>query len=257
MSLDRLSLATIPITCLFNELRVSEATGFVWKRRDSLYLVTNWHVAAAANPLNRALLSKRGLRPNKFRCPFIIRIGGFERELIEIPIRDANDDPLWLVHPSQDRRPVDIAVIPIDARTMGSKVSLFPVNELAPGRVAVMIGMDVFVLGYPFGSGPPAFPVWKRGSIASEPDLVKMTTGYYLIDTASRPGMSGSPVILRSWKGHVMESNNFTAMTDGPIDRVIGIYSGRKDVHPSEAQIGMVWHVDYIEEIIDSNKRDT
>ena len=73
------------------------------------------------------------------------------------------------------------------------KVTLLPVNELAPGRIAIMIGMDVFILGYPFGSGPPAFPVWKRGSIASEPDLVKTTNGYYLIDTASRPGMSGSP----------------------------------------------------------------
>jgi hypothetical protein len=27
-----------------------------------------------------------------------------------------------------------------------------------------------------FGSKPPSFPVWKRGSIASEPDLVRLTT---------------------------------------------------------------------------------
>ena len=26
------------------------------------------------------------------------------------------------------------------------------------------------------GSKPPSFPVWKRGSIASEPDLVRLTT---------------------------------------------------------------------------------
>jgi hypothetical protein len=53
-----------------------------------------------------------------------------------------------------------------------------------------------------------------------------------------------------------MESNNFMAMTDGPIDRVIGIYSGRKEDAPGEAQIGMVWHVDYIDHIVDENKRD-
>jgi hypothetical protein len=69
--------------------------------------------------------------------------------------------------------------------------------------------------------------------------------------------MSGSPVILRSWKGHVMESNNFVATTEGHIDRIIGIYSGRKEDAPGEAQIGMVWHVDYINDIIDGNKRDT
>jgi hypothetical protein len=98
--------------------------------------------------------------------------------------------------------------------------------------------------------------VWKRGSIASEPDLVKLTTQYYLIDTASRPGMSGSPVILRSWSNHILESSNFVSNSDKPIDRVIGIYSGRKDNAPAEAQIGMVWHADYIDEIIDHNVYD-
>jgi hypothetical protein len=53
-----------------------------------------------------------------------------------------------------------------------------------------------------------------------------------------------------------METNSFMAMTEGSIDRVIGIDSGRKDDAPSEAQIGMVWHVDYIDDIIDGNKRD-
>jgi hypothetical protein len=137
-----------------------------------------------------------------------------------------------------------------------TKVTLLPVNELAPGKIAIMIGMDVFILGYPFGSKPPAFPVWKRGSIASEPDLVRLSTGYYLVDTASRPGMSGSPVILRSWSNHILESNMWTASNDKlPIDRVIGVYSGR--LRPEDAQIGIVWHVEYIDQIIDSGRRDT
>jgi hypothetical protein len=256
MSVDLLSLSTVPITPFFNDLRLPEATGFVWKRRDSFYLITNWHVAAATNVFTNRLLLCGGSRPNRFQCPFVIRMGMFERETIDIPIRDENDEPLWLVHATQKIRPVDIVAIPLDADALKGRVTLFPINELAPSRIAIMIGMEVFILGYPFGSGPPAFPVWKRGSIASEPDLVRMTTGYYLIDTASRPGMSGSPVILRSWKGHVMESSNFMAMTDGPIDRVIGIYSGRKDDAPGEAQIGMVWHADYIDDIIDGNERD-
>jgi hypothetical protein len=118
-----------------------------------------------------------------------------------------------------------------------------------------MVGMDVFILGYPFGAQPPAFPIWKRGSIASEPYLVHSTTGYYLVDTASRPGMSGSPVILRSWSNHILESNMWTTTSDKlPIDRIIGVYSGRKI--PTDAQIGIVWHVDYIDEIIDGAKRD-
>jgi hypothetical protein len=256
MAVDRLSLSTIPITPFFNDFQLPEATGFVWRRGDRFYLITNWHVAAATNIFTNRLILKSGARPNRFRCSFIIRVGELERETFDIRIRDENDEPLWLVYPAQHMRAVDVIAIPLDVDALKGKVTLLPVNELAPGRIAIMIGMDVFIIGYPFGSGPPAFPVWKRGSIASEPDLVKMSTGYYLIDTASRPGMSGSPVILRSWKGHVMESNTFMAMTDGPIDRFIGIYSGRKEDAPGEAQIGMVWHADYIDHIIDGNKRD-
>jgi hypothetical protein len=257
MPLDRLSLATIPIRPLFNETPLPVATGFVWKRRDRFYLITNWHVASATHLFTKTLLLKGGSRPNKFQCHFIIRVGEYERECIEIAVRDENDNPRWLVHPLQDRRPVDIIAVPLNAEELKGRVALLPVNELAPGKLAIMVGMEVFILGYPFGLAPPAFPVWKRGSIASEPDLVKLDNGYYLIDTASRPGMSGSPVILRSWSNHILESSNWVATTDSPIDRIIGVYSGRKDNSPEEAQIGMVWQVDYIEEIIDCNILDT
>jgi len=151
---------------------------------------------------------------------------------------------------------VDLVALPLDYESLKTKVTLLPVNELASGEIAVMIGMDVFILGYPFGSKPPGFPVWKRGSIASEPDLVRLSTGYYLVDTTSRPGMSGSPVILRSWSNHILESNMWTISNDHlPIDRIIGVYSGR--LQPTDAQIGIVWHVEYIDQIIDVGKRDT
>jgi Trypsin-like peptidase domain len=256
MALDRLSLSTVPISTFFNETALPEATGFVWKRRDHYYLITNLHVATAKHAQTDMNLLKGAARPNIFRCHFVIKVGQYERETINIPIRDEHDRPLWLIHPTQSRRRIDVVAIPLDAEELKKKVTLLPVNELAPGRLAIMVGMDVFILGYPFGSRPPAFPVWKRGSIASEPDLVKLTTGYYLVDTASRPGMSGSPAILRSWSNHILESNMFTATTNAPIDRVIGIYSGRVDAAPSEAQIGMVWHVDYIDDIIDGNILD-
>ena len=49
MALDHLSLATVPITPLFEGTTLPEATGFVWKRGDRHYLITNWHVASATN----------------------------------------------------------------------------------------------------------------------------------------------------------------------------------------------------------------
>ncbi len=192
MPFDRLSLSTLPITPFFNDLQLSEATGFIWKRRERFYLITNWHVVSALDLFTKTHLSKGGSRPNKFRCHVLVRVGEYWHEPIDVPIRDENDQPLWLIHPAQEMRAIDIVALPLDYDSLKTKVTLLPVNELAPGKIAVMIGMDVFILGYPFGSKPPAFPVWKRGSIASEPDLVRVSTGYYLVDTASRPARRSS-----------------------------------------------------------------
>jgi hypothetical protein len=46
-----------------------------------------------------------------------------------------------------------------------------------------------------------------RGRVASEPDLVRLTKDYLLVDTASRPGTAGSPVILRSWGNHLVRAH--------------------------------------------------
>jgi hypothetical protein len=135
-------------------------------------------------------------------------------------------------------------------------ISLYPLNVLANARLRIEIGKEVFILGYPFKIEPPAYPVWKRGSIASEPQLARFTTDYMLADTASRPGMSGAPVIRRSWTNHMVEPG-FVALVDTPINKFIGVYSGRVPTdHPYEAQIGLVWADYLIDEIIAGNIRD-
>jgi hypothetical protein len=41
-------------------------------------------------------------------------------------------------------------------------VNFYPINTLkSEADLAVRIGLDVFILGYPFGNSPPGFPVWK------------------------------------------------------------------------------------------------
>jgi hypothetical protein len=78
-------------------------------------------------------------------------MGEFERETIDIPVRDENDEPLWLIHAAQKFRALDIVAIQLDADALKGKVTVLPFNGLAPDRIAIMIGMDVFILGYPFG----------------------------------------------------------------------------------------------------------
>src|SRR5258705_2979642 len=62
-----------------------------------------------------------------------------------------------------------------------------------------------------------------------------------LVDTASRPGMSGAPVIRRSWTNHMVDPG-VLALVDTPLNKFIGVYSGRLPTdHPHEAQVGIVW----------------
>jgi hypothetical protein len=251
--IDAFSLTTVPIQQFANGQPMKSATGFVWKDGNQHYLITNWHVVTGRNAATGELETQA--RPEMLRALFNIRVGDFGKQQYDITIRDQNHHPLWLVYPSRGRS-VDIVAIPLPMTGTEPMMDMYPINTLLSKTLKIKIGMDVFILGYPFGAEPPAFPVWKRGSIASVPDLVMMTTGYYLVDTASRPGMSGAPVILRSWTNDFAEGS-IRAINDEPATNLIGVYSGRLHADKSEAQIGMVWHHSYIHNIIAGGMRDT
>ena len=251
-TIDQFTLTAIPLEQYFNDTYLGHATGFLWKIENQSYLVTNWHVVTAQDFFTRENLHDHGGRPNMLRARFQIP-GTWEKQQYDIHIRDKEDNPLWLIHPGTR---VDIAVLPFTPNEPVI-IGLYPLNVLANAELYIAIGMDVFILGFPFKIAPPAFPIWKRGSIASEPDLARLTNGYMHVDTASRPGMSGAPVIHRSWWRHVTRPG--AEVFDGAArTRFLGVYSGRVPVdHPHEAQIGLVWHASYIDEIIAGGMKDT
>ena len=133
MPLDRLSLATTPVSQFFNDRQLGVATGFVWKRNERYYLITNWHVVSCLNFFTKTHLLKGGSRPNKLRCHFIIRVGDYGRELIDLPIRNEDDEPLWLIHPLQEKRAIDIVALPLNHEDLKTRVTLLPVNESSAG----------------------------------------------------------------------------------------------------------------------------
>jgi hypothetical protein len=103
-------------------------------------------------------------------------------------------------------------------------------------RLEAAVGMDCFILGFPEGLFGAAFtPIWKRGSIAAEPYLQ-----HPYLDSATRPGMSGSPVIVRHsgflGSGHALTSTEVI----GTVERFVAIYSGRalRPIEASKAGVG-------------------
>ena len=219
------------------------------------YLITNWHVITGRNARTGKLEGQA--RPDLFKVMFNTRIMDFGKKPCEIRIRDESHNPAWFAHPMRQRGS-DVVALPLPIPGNDPIINMYPINTLkSESDLAVRIGMDVFILGYPFGAPPPGFPVWKRGSIASEPDLTRMGAGYTLVDTASRPGMSGAPVIRRSWASHMLEDDAISADST-PQSKFIGIYSGRLHTNDqTDAQLGMVWPVKDIEEVIWGKKLDT
>jgi hypothetical protein len=247
-NIDIYSLTTVPIEQCANGLPFGIATGFVWLKGPQPYLITNWHVVTGQHARTGNL--ETPVQPDMLRVQFNTRQQEFGKKHFDITIRGADNEPLWYVHPVSRRR-ADIAAVPLCISPDDPIVNLYPMNMIETDLdLAIHIGMDVFILGYPFTVGPPGFPVWKRGSIASEPDLAALDQGYLLVDTASRPGMSGAPVIRRSWGAHLMRNgsvlDNMAYET-----KFIGVYSGRLHTKDqSDAQLGMVWLPRYIEDIV-------
>lgn len=253
--IDQFSLVTVPLSLYFNDTHLSDATGFIWQQGRQNYLITNWHVVTARNSQTGKQLNKHGGRPNKIHALFNTRIQQFLKQPHIVNIRDAEDKPLWLAHPSRGRG-VDVVAIPLPYADEDVIFALHPINKYIALQLTVRVAMEVFVLGYPFGPEPPGYPVWKRGSMASEPDLAHIGPGHYLIDTASRPGMSGSPVIRRIWNQLVDGDRVMPAQT--PLrTEFLGVYSGRRQTKDeSDAQLGIVWPRSCIEDIIAGNKLD-
>jgi hypothetical protein len=91
---------------------------------------------------------------------------------------------------------------------------------------------------------------------AGRPNVLRTLFNVSIGSFDSRPGMSGAPVIRRSWTNHMVEPG-VVAVVDTPINKFIGVYSGRVPTdHPYEAQIGLVWADYVIDEIIVGNIRD-
>jgi len=254
--IDQFSLTTVPIEMRFDPTSLGHATAFVWKHADNrFFLITNWHVVSGRDPQTGKNLHPQAGRPNWITSLFNFRAYTFGKQPFEIRIRDDEDRPLWLIHPSQGPG-VDVVAIPLPFTGNEPTLNLHPINLLSAVGLLILISMDVFILGYPFGPEPPGFPVWKRGNIASEPDLVRLGPQYLLVDTASRPGMSGAPVIRRSWANHLVDSN-YAAQYDRVATKFIGVYSGRRlAADGSDTQLGKVWPESYIPEIIIGNRRD-
>ena len=156
--------------------------------------------------------------------------------------------PRWIEHPTL-KNDVDLALLPLE-NTDG--IQFYPLDlELRNKSVKLSPGGEVSIVGFPFGNASYlGLPIWKAGAIASDPDINYMNSPQFLVDTTSRPGMSGSPVYARRFGSYQDEKGNLVLGT-GVTDRFLGVYAGDID---SQSEVGRIWKATALMEIYDSIK---
>lgn len=215
-----------------------------------------------------------------------------ERSYLRMPVRfdfDDKSETTYLVHRQPWPR-VDVAVLPFDPRVDlvhefylstgetceaemplifeqpdGSQMSIvaftdFPTSVSLPAdfitsdQIVHTVGDDLFLLGFPAGiMDQSVTPIWKRATIATEdPSNGWNRQKQFLVDSASRKGMSGGPALYFSKRGHVPVEPGSSISIGQPFHILHGVYVGRLGDSEFEAQVGVVWKKEAIDEIIDN-----
>jgi hypothetical protein len=258
------SLAVTSIEMMRDDKPLWPATGFLYRYGQDLALVTSWHVFSGVNPITQEV---RG-SPNrvKFHINVFDKSGGvgkFFARPVDLPIT-VNDEPIWWQHPL-DTIQVDIAVLRLndqiaDFEEIKDKVGCLPAMMIVMdfGKESMratfaypLVGSDVFILGYPLGLAKQGiFPIWKRGSIASEPFFDLIDAPVILVDALTREGMSGSPVL---YFGNALATTEGRDAFGPPTSQpwLVGVYAGRQGVTKEEVDmaLGRVWKRPLLDEI--------
>ena len=267
-----------------DEQYLSSATGFLWRNSDSRdYLVSNWHVFAGKNAETKENLDRLGRLPNRILVYFPVQIHENIPYLLhfreEYLLNDKNNQTHWLEHASGSV--IDVGVLPLASFPNFSSRTFYKISDKIRNPIPILphlqiqrlylavnqrpniddeymlAGNEVFVVGFPIG-GRSVFPLHKHATLATEPMVMIDNLPKILLDTGTRPGMSGAPIVSALGFTYVRKDRtgmilNMHEPTRGRLN-FVGIYSGRVEEpvspDPLEKQVGICWRRQVIDEII-------
>lgn len=235
-------------------LTISSATGFLYCLNNKVFLVTNWHVFSGKNFIDNhyssEFLNASGAIPE-----FILFHSRDLSQEWRLPLFDKDDATKWHFSETRD---IDIAFIELSQsdcivlRQLGWSTPIS--DNLGLQTLAMSVCDDVFVVGYPFGKRASTnylAPIFKRGTLATSLNLSYLENRpSFIVDTTSRPGMSGSPVVAIRNGSYWLENDSL--IMNGTIGmRFLGVYSGRIDGNQGgESCLGLVWQRSLIDALI-------
>ncbi len=247
----------IYIDIYFNETHLGCATGFEVQKNNCKYLITNWHVVSGRSFIDKTCVSNTGAIPNHLKIRYRKSEDTDSDELVcvekNINLYDDNENKLWYEHPTFGSD-VDVVALKIEENP-----SIMSYKECFnyESSYSLNVTEQVFVLGFPFGyilkEKENPYAVWTSGTVATDPvlniNINNKEVPAFLIDSKTRQGQSGSPVIYYSQIGWDAHYEDGFANWGSPFMKEIGIYSGRIN---KDSDLGYVWKWSVIKEIIDN-----
>ncbi|MFT4117913.1 hypothetical protein [Bradyrhizobium sp.] len=259
--INGLSVTSVMLQMFFRDQLLAKGTGWFWRLGKSIALVTAWHNLSGLHHSTRAPLSRHGGVPDRVRFRYVTQTPQtFQEDEIPLYLDEDRTNPRWFVHPVCgnyfDMAFIVISITNGDVKCINDGVPVIE-NYGQPGG-------DVFAVGFAQGiSALNVFSIWKRGSIASDPDVPVDGYPKFLVDMAGRGGLSGAPV-FRVRQGTIMEPTA-TGQTVGFGEKTefVGLYSGRAvdQLPPSlrtgeSSDLGFVWRADVVLEMLNSGVLD-
>lgn len=239
------SFQSLFIEMQFNGQALATGTAFIVDApKKGPHLITNRHNLTGRHQGTGKPLSPTGGLPNNVMI-LHNRKGQLGQWIKKTEPLFVGGSPRWVEHPTLGVN-ADFVALKL---TQLDDIDLFPYDLSNTGKNILMGPAKVVsVIGFPFGlTAGGALGVWATGFLASESDVDFDGLPVRLIDCRSRPGQSGSPVIAYRAGGTVAMEDGSTAFFNGPVEKFIGVYSGRIN---SESDLGIVWKAKAISELL-------
>jgi hypothetical protein len=254
------SAKALYIEMRFEETILSSGTAFLVARNPESHcsLITNRHNVTGRHQETGKCLSATAAVPNYIDIYFLAPFEDLPSEWkkISLPLYRPDGSPYWIEHPRLKEQ-ADVVALNLSWGADVYKLPYYIDTDLDRQGLVIGPAEPVSVIGYPFGrTSAGKFPIWATGFLAHELNLITPESPTFLIDCRTRQGQSGSAVIAWRVGNHRKISNEGriqSVVSPNPKWEFLGIYSGR--VH-SESDLGKVWHVSAIAELLDAAAAD-
>lgn len=216
--IDALLLATTRVVTFEGMRTLTSASGFFFRRRDRLFLITNRHVLADA---------ARSHFPDRVEIGLHLDAKDPTRHVaMSLPLR-RNDSNEWR-EATDGGGPVDVAALEIPAALLPNGVVLHAFGEehLQADQEPVEIGDALTIAGFPLGLHDTVhhLPVARCAAVASAYGIRFQRQGCFLTDARMHGGSSGSPVVRR-------RIHPVAGQTPSPLSwQLLGVHSSRMDM---------------------------